>query len=82
MSLIYGVKTIRTMKDKAKELVERFLNETDVYFSDLEEMKQCALICNKEKKELIHSISHQLDNDNYIFILKDLSREKQEIEKL
>ena len=41
-----------TTKDKAKELVDKFLNEQN-NTEEISQAKQCALICVSEKKETI-----------------------------
>ena len=77
-----------TPKEKAKELYYKYwdmlyeLSERVITTELSEQAKQCALICGDEELKLIHRISHQLDNDNYIFIIKELLELKQEIEKL
>jgi hypothetical protein len=77
-----------TPKEKAKELYYKYwnmlyeLNERVIPDEISEQAKQCALICVDEELKLIHRISHQLDNDNYIFIIEELLELKQEIEKL
>ena len=77
-----------TPKEKANNLFNILFDKLDTpemggrYVLINGSAKQCALICVDEELKLIHRISHQLDNDNYIFIIKELEETKQEIEKL
>ena len=80
-----------TPKQKAKELVDRFKKigveieeEESIYFKrlDIDNRKQCALICVNEKLEFLKKIAFYIDEDNYHFIKNEVIIEKQEIEKL
>ena len=80
-------------KEKAKELVDRFLEETPVkdftkltveessneLLRDLQVAKQCALICVDEKIKTLESWRRSYMGKEQIEYLKEV---KQEIEKL
>ena len=72
-------------KEKAKELVEKFIEQLDM---DLFDAKQCALICVDEKIELLNYIWDEYNIDDE-WLGDIISREqnnlliiKSEIEKL
>ena len=81
------------MKQKAKELVDRFKPHAHFWVHDLgrqkdydeeqlENAKQCALICVDEKIKLLEKISAVMRVEDYIQWEYKLNNEKQEIEKL
>ncbi len=65
-----------TPKEKAKELVEKFLNEQN-NSEEVSEAKQCALICIDEIISALEN--HKWQNQYVIDLYKEL---KQEINKL
>jgi len=82
-------------KEKAKELVDRFLkvrvdastfDSIKCKYLDIDEAKQCALICVDEKIKIIDIIMNDknLDisaNATAYVLIKDLQEVKKEIEK-
>ena len=78
-------------KEEAIELVERFLDfipcndnelsEDDMYNYQLENAKQCALICVDEMLEFAYDIEWE-KKEEAVSRLKFLKEVKQEIEKL
>ena len=62
-----------TVKEKAKELVDRFLNEIDVF--GLRRAKKCALIC-------VDEILKAHPNSNFMPIINEWNEVKKEIQKL
>ena len=69
-----------TAKEKAEELVERFL---DADYSDLSihGTKQCALICVDEILKALYEVEYW-ERDSAIKICKHYKEVKQEINKL
>ena len=69
-----------TAKEKAKELVDKFLNEQN-NTEEISEAKQCALICVDEILEFAYDIEWE-KKEEAIFKVKFLIKVKKEIEKL
>ena len=69
-----------TAKEKAKELVDKFLNEQN-NTEEISEAKQCALICVDEMLEFAYDIEWE-KKEEAISKLKFLKEVKQEINKL
>tara|TARA_B110000967_G_scaffold110683_1_gene113254 strand:- start:267 stop:479 length:213 start_codon:yes stop_codon:yes gene_type:complete len=69
-----------TAKEKAKELVDKFLNEQN-NTEEISEAKQCALICVDEILEFAYDIEWE-KKEEAISKLKFLKEVKQEINKL
>ena len=69
-----------TAKEKAKELVDKFLNEQN-NTEEISEAKQCALICVDEILEFTYDIEWE-KKEEAISKLKFLKEVKQEINKL
>ena len=66
----------------AKELVERFELEL---MTTTDEAKQCVLICQQEKIDLMHSLRWHIELDyveTFLKELKELEEAKQAINKL
>ena len=74
-----------TEKDKAKELVERYLKKIiELAYAETkskELAKQCALICVDEMLEFAYNIEWEKKEDA-LYKMKFLKEVKQEIEKL
>ena len=69
-----------TAKEKAKELVDKFLNEQN-NTEEISEAKQCALICVDEILEFAYDIEWE-KKEEAISKFKFLKEVKQEINKL
>ena len=69
-----------TAKEKAKELVDKFLNEQN-NTEEISEAKQCALICVDEMLEFAYDIEWE-KKEEAISKFKFLKEVKQEINKL
>ena len=69
-----------TAKEKAKELVDKFLNEQN-NTEEISEAKQCALICVDEILEFAYDIEWE-KKEEAISKLKFLKEVKQEVNKL
>ena len=69
-----------TAKEKAKELVDRFLNEQNDT-AEISQAKQCALICVNEMLYFAYDVEWE-KKEEAISKLKFLKEVKQEIEKL
>ena len=69
-----------TAKEKAKELVDKFLNEQN-NTEEISEAKQCALICVDEMLEFAYDIEWE-KKEEAVSRLKFLKEVKQEINKL
>ena len=80
-----GKKNIEmTQKQKANELVEKFLN-TQFHTEEMYDAKQCALICVDRQKTQLDNIVNSWDLEHsywYKEELKKIEELKQEIEKL
>ena len=73
---------MKTPKEKAKELVEKFTDIENEYneYSDFKQAKQCALIA---VDEIIEILSFDLGHDNTArYLCEYLKEVKSEIEKL
>ena len=75
---------MKTLKEKAKELVDRFLklmpSTDDIGFGQIEVAKQCALICVDEMQE--HAQMIETPYEGYSNPYEYLKRVKDEINKL